>query len=438
MFYPGPFDGNMQVSLPVPPPPPLQPHFADMQTTVYVSNICNRIPDESVKDVLDTCGQVTKWNRQPDPVTGKLPHFGFCEFKKLEGAWRAVELLNGRQLGSHKLVVKADSKVKERIAEYPITQRVIPENESRIRATIEALVSRINSNWRDEAIARDAEIQDNDAPRQKPPVGAKALNVPASSEDALPHWYRDSRKEADRIRSIERRKRDRRAAFERALRKWEHEEQRIFRDLQRENEDPEIVAERKKRLIERDRGDERVVSGFTPEERQREIEADERDRIAEEKEIEQKRQKNEEELADLSKRLDDFSEGREISLPSDYSIVSEEGLGKVDSKLQTAVRKIPLTTDAVSRVQIDWSKVLTEGIMLKLRFWLRNKLKRFGCSEEESQTLSSFVVKSIETGAHSLGAVSDCLRRLKRLKEDVVVELGKKCFQLLFFSQLVQ
>ena len=119
-----------QIAIPPPPPPMrLQANFADMSATVYVGHICNRVDEDSIKELLDLCGQVTKWSRQPDPMTGKWAHFGFCDFKRLEGAWRAVELLDGRQLGSRKLVVKADAKVQERIKEFPMTQRINAENE---------------------------------------------------------------------------------------------------------------------------------------------------------------------------------------------------------------------------------------------------------------------------------------------------------------------
>jgi len=425
------YPGAMQVAIQPPPPQKLQANYADMQTTVYVGHICNRIPDESVRELLDICGQVTRWNRQPDPVTGRWAHFGFCEFKKLEGAWRAVELLNGRQLGSRKMIVKADSKVQGRITEYPMTQRVSFEHEQRLRANIDALLTNINSNWREAAIARDAELQEPDSsrPRYTEPVNAVV------ESDALPHWYRDSRKEADRLRRIDRRKRDRQAAFERAMRDWEHDEKRIMREFTEDRQSNDESIERKRALIEQDRGEQRVVSGFTPAEREREIEADDRDRQQELKEIEQKRLKDEAELQQLSERLETLSSMSSAVIRSVQDQPKE--IPKVDSKVLQVIRKIPISPEAVSRASIDWNRVINEQTLLKLRSWLRSKLERLGCSDDEAQVLSSFVVRSMDSGSHSLYAIAACMRRLKRLDEDTVSELSKKCVQLLLFSQFI-
>ena len=425
---------SLQVSLPGPPPLRLQPNFADMLTTVYVGHICGRISDESVKELLDTCGLVTKWNRQPDPMTGKWAHFGFCEFKKLEGAWRAVELLNGRQLGSRKLVVKADSKVQDRITEYPMTQRINAENEQRLRATLDALLTNINSNWREAALARDAEIQiapSHETHRSQP------LNESQTEADYLPHWYRDSRRESERLRRIERRKRDRKSDFERAIKDWENQEKRIQRDIGKDVEDSASIREWKQKLIKQDCGDERVVSGFSSSDRAREIEADERDRLNELKEIEQQRLKDEAELSDLLTRLRKLSEVSHNS-PLQRSIFPERVANVGDKSILETVRKIPMSLDGISKIELNWSRLITEATLMKLRAWLRRKLKRCGCSDEECQVLSSYIIKSIEVNkARDLHSIKTCVKELDRVSEELAIELSRKCLQLLFFTQLV-
>ena len=368
-------------------------------------------------------------------MSGKWAHFGFCEFKRLEGAWRAVELLNGRQLGSRKLVVKADSKVQDRITDFPMSQRVNAENEQRTRATMDALLTNVNARWREAALARDAEIQEYasaEVPRSKPTIQEEKV------EDPLPHWYRESRREQDRIRRIDRRKRNRLEDFDRAMRDWEYQEKRIHRDILKDMEDPESVKDMKRKLINQDCGDERVVCGFTSSDRAREVEADERDRQNEAKEIEQKRQKDESELNELSTRLSQMSQGELVRSLASSPSPDDGEFPTLDPKIIQITRKIPTSLDSIRNIKLEWSSVLTEGTLLKLRSWLRRKLRKLGCSDDESQILSRYVTKSLEVNARSYEEIFKCVKKLERLSDDVANEISKKCMQLMFFTQLVQ
>jgi chromosome segregation ATPase len=219
------------------------------------------------------------------------------------------------------------------------------------------------------------------------------------------------------------------------MRDWEHDEKRIMREFTEDRQSNDESIERKRALIEQDRGEQRVVSGFTPAEREREIEADDRDRQQELKEIEQKRLKDEAELQQLSERLETLSSMSSAVIRSVQDQPKE--IPKVDSKVLQVIRKIPISPEAVSRASIDWNRVINEQTLLKLRSWLRSKLERLGCSDDEAQVLSSFVVRSMDSGSHSLYAIAACMRRLKRLDEDTVSELSKKCVQLLLFSQFI-
>lgn len=432
---PGGFPGYaVQVALPPAPPVRLQPNFADQTTTVYVGHICNRVPDGSMKELLDICGQVTKWNRQPDPVSGKSAHFGFCEFKKLEGAWRAVELLNDKQLGSRKLVVKADAKIQERIAEFSLSHRFQFENEHRLRATVEAMLTTINAQWKEEAVARDSEIQQPLAPDRPRP---EDVSEKQASADIFPPWYRESRRESERLRRIERLRKDRMHDFERALRRWEHDEKRLIAEYQRDIQDVQAIAEEKRKLIEQDCGDKRVVSGFSSSERRREVEADQRDRENEEKELIQKRQKDEAELVDLQERLSFFSKATTQTLYPTRAR-DDRPVPDLPHRIRETVRKLPLATEDIKKVDLDWSNILSEQTLMKLRSWLKRKLTFVGCSEDEAQALSRFVCKSLEV--HKKGSFEFFISKIaqcSRLHEDLVAQIAKKCMQMLIFTQII-
>lgn len=422
----------IQVPIPAAPPLRLQPNNADMPTTVYVGHICNRVPEDSIKELLDICGQITKWSRQPDPITGKWAHFGFCEFKRLEGAWRAIDLLHDRQLGSKKLVVKADAKIQERIAEFPLTHRFHPENEQRLRATVDAILTTINATWRESAIAKDAEL--TSTPQHKTPMHPAPL--PSTSSDTVPDWFRESRRGQDRLRRIDRCKRDRKSDLEKALRDWEYEEKKLHREFYKEHCE-NIDEDERMRLIEQDCGDQRVVSGFTPSERRREIEADERDRQNEEKEIQQKLEKDIAELRELELQISEFPQQPGSKLRLDRSLPPKT-IGDVPPRLRTTIKKIPLTVEAIRKTEIDWSVILRESVLLKLRSWLKRKMIKIGVSEYEASVMSRYVCKTLEV--HRGGAidtVQQCLsKHVNRLDEELISHISKKCMQLIIFSQL--
>jgi hypothetical protein len=60
---------GMEVDIPS-APRQIVSDFYHIPTTVYVGHICTRIDDETVRELLDLCGNVIKWTRQPDPLTG--------------------------------------------------------------------------------------------------------------------------------------------------------------------------------------------------------------------------------------------------------------------------------------------------------------------------------------------------------------------------------
>lgn len=97
--------------------------------TVYVGRISSEVSDDFVKQLLEKCGKVTKWNRAADPNTSKLTSFGFCDFEEPEGVWRALECLHEKQLCDKRLLVKCEEKAKQTIDQWKETRKLSFEKE---------------------------------------------------------------------------------------------------------------------------------------------------------------------------------------------------------------------------------------------------------------------------------------------------------------------
>lgn len=235
---------------------------SEVPTSVYVGHICGKIKDASVKELLEVCGPVVSWNR--------MGHFGFCEFTNIQSAARAIKFLDGRQLGSKRLVIKSDSKV----ANFQTTNL---EGES----TVGALLTRINTDWRKEAMISDLALEptpmvDDDAKpfHQAVNVKRKWVNM---NEDCLPNWFKDSRKESDRLLRIGRKRNERKSEFERAVKYWEQKEMKKLLENDIQND----IS-----LKDQDGIDGyKVRSNFNVTDRRREIEFDEEDELKEKEEL---------------------------------------------------------------------------------------------------------------------------------------------------------
>ena len=86
-------------------------------TTVFVGNICERAPDQMIRQMLQRCGSVLNWKRAQG-ANNKLQAFGFCEFDDPESTLRCIRLLNGYELAEKKLLVKVDQKTRDLLSEH--------------------------------------------------------------------------------------------------------------------------------------------------------------------------------------------------------------------------------------------------------------------------------------------------------------------------------
>ncbi|KAI3497703.1 hypothetical protein L1887_33194 [Cichorium endivia] len=87
-------------------------------TTVYVGKIASSVDNEFMLSLFQLCGPVKSWKRVPDPTTGALKGFGFCEFGNVEGVLRALRLLSKLSIDGQELMLNFDNATKEYLKSY--------------------------------------------------------------------------------------------------------------------------------------------------------------------------------------------------------------------------------------------------------------------------------------------------------------------------------
>ena len=133
-----------QAPAPPPPPPivrppviqskiPVVPAPMDKAVGLFISRIPDGISDETMTELLECCGRLTKWRRTSDststPDVPRKTSFGFADFHSTEATLRCRRLLpavglklpRGTQITpSQPLMVVADIKVEEFLQKFAI------------------------------------------------------------------------------------------------------------------------------------------------------------------------------------------------------------------------------------------------------------------------------------------------------------------------------
>jgi hypothetical protein len=210
-----------------------------------------------------------------------------------------------------------------------------------------------------------------------------------------------------------------------------------LRELDQEADDQDVLLERKMKLISQDGGGGKVTASYTWVERKKEIEADNRDRLNEEKEIAVKPERDLAELSELEIKVKSFPFSKDplppTTGPSDADIPEN-----VSKRVLDAIKALPKTREGIAKTHLNFKKPVIEQTILKLRFWLRRKLKRLGANDDELILISNYLSKSIEVKENL--AFSDLVERLEcfpRLNRDQVEEVASKCMQLLLFTESI-
>ena len=221
-----------QVMTPAAPPVAAAPPQKMLQA--YVGKIPETVPEEFLKQLLELCGTVAKWERVTDPTTGKPKPFGFCKFVGQDSVLRALRLLNGLETDGGALLVKVDQKTQALLDEY-----------SAERAA-ETAVQEEAQKKDNEVLESIAELLSNRA------ATASVMSVASPAEEARDREAERQEREANREKEREeRRKRDEERAFQERERDWERRESDRARDKAKRAElDAKGEAEKQKRAKE--------------------------------------------------------------------------------------------------------------------------------------------------------------------------------------------
>ncbi|KAL8227502.1 hypothetical protein R6Q57_015086 [Mikania cordata] len=101
--------------------PPINLAIAQIEkpmTTIYVGKIASTVDNDFMLSLLQLCGPVKSWKRVPDPTTGALKGFGFCEFESVEGVLRALRLLSKLSIDGQELMLNFDKATKEYLKRF--------------------------------------------------------------------------------------------------------------------------------------------------------------------------------------------------------------------------------------------------------------------------------------------------------------------------------
>ena len=77
----------------------------DLQMNIYVGNLPYGINRDQLRDVFAAYGEVAAARIVTDRETGRSKGFGFVEMNNDEEAKKAIEALNGNDIGGRKAVV---------------------------------------------------------------------------------------------------------------------------------------------------------------------------------------------------------------------------------------------------------------------------------------------------------------------------------------------
>ncbi|MBM3939862.1 MAG: RNA-binding protein [SAR202 cluster bacterium] len=72
---------------------------------IFVGNLAWSVDDAGLQDIFAPYGEVTSANVMIDRATGRSKGFGFVEMPSAEEAQRAINALNGKEVGGRPLTV---------------------------------------------------------------------------------------------------------------------------------------------------------------------------------------------------------------------------------------------------------------------------------------------------------------------------------------------
>jgi len=240
------------------PPPPRAPPGAIFQSAptptpakqfqAYVGKIPDGVPDGFIKNLLEQCGIVAKWERVTDPTSAKPKPFGFCKFVGADSVLRALRLLNGIEIDNGALLLKVDQKTQADLDEYEAEQRLAA-------AASESSAATSTETAKDEAAVKTIKELISNRAVTATPTSSSAEKEDVSRPREKSDWDREAEREErelERERERERRReREEESQFRDREREWERRETDKQREKDREQErESSRIKEKEKRQAE--------------------------------------------------------------------------------------------------------------------------------------------------------------------------------------------
>jgi cold-inducible RNA-binding protein len=85
-----------------------------MSTKLFVGNLDFKVTENELHDAFAACGTIVEANLVMDRATGRPRGFGFVTMSSPEEAQKAIEAMNGKELGGRALTVNVARPREER------------------------------------------------------------------------------------------------------------------------------------------------------------------------------------------------------------------------------------------------------------------------------------------------------------------------------------
>jgi RNA recognition motif-containing protein len=361
------------VPAPVPAPGPAGPPILeDSLTKVFVAAIPTGTDDYFMKKILSTCGPIKSWDRAVDPK-GNRKGFGFAVYQTPEGVLRALRVLStehpdntllnrspdfdGIELPGNppkKLRLSVDDTVRALITDFAqrFPQDIEEKDKESWQALLELLPSSVHAA---DAFLSTIMTKENSEPRPDIKRKRERRFNPKDEEDS-----------SEEKKKIERRKRELIEAFLAKERRWEAHEVARDRKLKREQERWSGSTEEQdiqmKRLASFDDDQARHYDDFYRDRKRwierrqailrREMDMDEKDRLAEQEEA-------------LHPQVEEPEEKKEIPIVPQ---VEDKVVGRIltveerQAKMKEIISQIPEDQEGLWAWEMKWD-LLNEVIV---------------------------------------------------------------------------
>ncbi|CAJ0760720.1 3525_t:CDS:10, partial [Entrophospora sp. SA101] len=408
-------------------------------TTLFIGGISTGVTDDWMEKILKTCGTLKSWKRVKDQ-SGNPKGFGFAEYTDADSVLRALRVLGGEGSGddkkdkgiilpaleegatNKKLIVKADENTRKYLDQYEASR---PRTVEMTKPPQEKPVSPspvLSQRARDEQLKEHSSHAKERRESRERSYGHhhQPVNFVPARESRRESYILDDEEEEQRRQA--KRKIEMEVAFKERERRWQHREEDMAINRERESErelsirekqirDRELMARKLAEWdddIEAERGQEEYYRDrprwwfHRQQYRARELAMDEQDRHKEQQEVE-KRRLELERIIEEEKRQRTEAMETEINFEKDASLTASNGsqnnnikakltlnlsskrrAAERRKKIKDLVETIPTDKEGLWKWNVKWEELDEAIIEKKLKPFVSKKIvEYFGVQEDE-------------------------------------------------------